>query len=145
MKILQAATYAPSAKNRQNWHFVVIEDQHKIINLAKAICNKANEYIERLDNKDMRENLQKMIPYFTVFKNAPVLIIVYAKDYGNDEVDMLKYLKEDEDKIRKCLFTNSPIQNVSAAMENLMLRENNTTKKKVTSGSSYIFIKIYFI
>lgn len=76
MKILQAATYAPSAKNRQNWHFVVIED---------------------------------------------------------------------EDKIRKCLFTNSPIQNVSAAMENLMLRENNTTKKKVTSGSSYIFIKIYFI
>ena len=74
-----------------------------------------------------------------------LFIIVYAKDYGNDEVDMLKYLKEDEDKIRKCLFTNSPIQNVSAAMENLMLRENNTNKKKVTSGSSYIFIKIYFI
>ena len=45
-----------------------------------------------------------------------LFIIVYAKDYGNDEVDMLKYLKEDEDKIRKCLFTNSPIQNVSAAM-----------------------------
>ena len=39
MKILQAATYAPSAKNRQNWYFVVIEDQHKIINLAKAIYN----------------------------------------------------------------------------------------------------------
>lgn len=120
-KILKAATFAPSARNRQNWHFVVIRDKNKINDLAQDISNKADEYINKLDNEDMKNDLKKMISYYTIFKNAPVLILIYGSTYENDAYNMQKYLGEDEEKLQKLLFPAAPIQNISAAMENLLL------------------------
>ena len=37
--ILQAAMQAPSAKNQQPWHFLVIQDSEKIIEYAKQTTN----------------------------------------------------------------------------------------------------------
>lgn len=91
-KILKAATFAPSARNRQNWHFVVIRDKNKINDLAQDISNKADEYINKLDNEDMKNDLKKMISYYTIFKNAPVLILIYGSTYENDAYNMQKYL-----------------------------------------------------
>lgn len=124
-KILKAATFAPSARNRQNWHFVVIRDKNKINDLAQDISNKADEYIYKLDNEDMKNDLKKMISYYTIFKNAPVLILIYGSTYENDAYNMQKYLGEDEEKLQKLLFPAAPIQNVSAAMENLLLAASN--------------------
>lgn len=124
-KILKAATFAPSARNRQNWHFVVIRDKNKINDLAQDISNKADEYINKLDNEDMKNDLKKMISYYTIFKNAPVLILIYGSTYENDAYNMQKYLGEDEKKLQKLLFPDAPIQNISAAMENLLLAASN--------------------
>ncbi|MEW9079309.1 nitroreductase family protein [Terrisporobacter glycolicus] len=124
-KILKAATFAPSARNRQNWHFVVIRDKNKINDLAQDISNKADEYINKLDNEDMKNDLKKMISYYTIFKNAPVLILIYGSTYENDAYNMQKYLGEDEEKLQKLLFPAAPIQNISAAMENLLLAASN--------------------
>ena len=124
-EILKAATYAPSAVNRQNWHFVVIRDKEKIEKIAECIATKGNEYLNKLDRDDMKIGLKRLIPYMSFFKDAPVLIIVYAKYYENDEYNMLKYLGEDEEKLQKSLFPMSHIQNVSAAMENLLLAASN--------------------
>ena len=37
-QIVLAGQYAPSAMNRQNWHFTVLQNQEKIQSLAKAIA-----------------------------------------------------------------------------------------------------------
>ena len=124
-KILKAAIFPPSARNRQNWHFVVIRDKNKINNLAQDISNKADEYINKLDNQHMKNDLKRMISYYTIFKNAPVLILIYGSGYENDAYNMQKYLGEDEEKLQKLLFPTAPIQNVSDAMENLLLAASN--------------------
>lgn len=103
-KILKAATFAPSARNRQNWHFVVIRDKNKINDLAQDISNKADEYINKLDNEDMKNDLKKMISYYTIFKNAPVLILIYGSTYENDAYNMQKYLGEDEKNYKNYYF-----------------------------------------
>ncbi|MDO7206329.1 nitroreductase family protein [Paraclostridium bifermentans] len=43
IEIIKAGTYAPSGKNLQNWHFVVVTDKEKV----KAIANivEKREYL----------------------------------------------------------------------------------------------------
>ena len=36
-QILAAATQAPSGKNVQNWHFVVVRSRHKIVEITKIV------------------------------------------------------------------------------------------------------------
>ncbi|WMT80586.1 hypothetical protein TEMA_09070 [Terrisporobacter mayombei] len=103
----------------------MIRDKNKINDLAQDISNKADEYINKLDNEDMKNDLKRMISYYTIFKNAPVLILIYGSGYENDAYNMQKYLGEDEEKLQKLLFPTAPIQNVSAAMENLLLATSN--------------------
>lgn len=42
-----------------------------------------------------------MTYYHTLFKNAPIIILVYLSFYENDAYNMLKYLREDEYEIIK--------------------------------------------
>lgn len=39
-KMLKAATLAPSGKNMQNWHFVIVKNKDKINELADIIAKK---------------------------------------------------------------------------------------------------------
>lgn len=41
MKILEAARMAPSARNRQDWKFVVVKDRKKREKLSEAACNQS--------------------------------------------------------------------------------------------------------
>ena len=41
-EIVLAGQYAPSAMNRQTWHFTVLQNQEKIQSLAKAIAKELN-------------------------------------------------------------------------------------------------------
>ena len=50
--ILQAAVYAPSARNRQPWHFVVVQDRERL------------------------EEIVQVHPYSTMLRQAPCAIIV---------------------------------------------------------------------
>ena len=38
--MLKAATYAPSAKHQQNWHFDVITNKEKIDEIAKVVGDR---------------------------------------------------------------------------------------------------------
>lgn len=69
-EILDAAIYAPSASNKQPWHFTVIQNKElldMLNNSFKEIAKKSdNDYIKRVgENK-----------YFHVFYNAPTVILV---------------------------------------------------------------------
>ena len=73
-RLINAAIHAPSAANRQEWHFTVITDQSlldKISNDAKSFMTHTRpiELPETLYDKLQREN-------FNIFYNAPLLIVI---------------------------------------------------------------------
>lgn len=124
IKILDSVRVAPSGKNCQNWHFIVVRNQEFKEKIAQAIRLKNEEIASVMDKKDPEKGLRfrKFVKNFTLFYlNAPVLIIVYATDYypsGYYEMSFADYPKEEIDK----LFIRNPgMQNIGAAVENMTL------------------------
>lgn len=73
-EILDAGIYAPSATNKQPWHFTVIQNKEIIDSLSngfKEIAKKSdNEYVRRVgENKK-----------FHVFYNAPTVILISGEE-----------------------------------------------------------------
>ena len=123
-EIIKAATYAPSGKNKQNWHFVVIRNANLIEQISDTIKDKANTLASKLDDEEAKNNFLKFIPYFTFFTNAPVLILVYAGPYPSSGYDILESTNHKEDASR-VLNASPRIQNIGAAIENLLLAAAN--------------------
>lgn len=121
IEILKAGTYAPSGKNLQNWHFVVLTDESKINSISKCILNRGTELSSKVTNDEAKNLFLKMLPYYTAFKGAPVLILVYASKYPNTEYNILELADEPKELLEKALFSNPGIQNIGAAMENILL------------------------
>ncbi|QXM05530.1 nitroreductase family protein [Crassaminicella indica] len=125
-KMIEAATYAPSGKNVQNWHFVVITNKEKIEQIAKIIERKNAELADALKNEAMKKSFTKFLRFSTVFRNAPVLVLVYTEtSYKPTGLDVLKEIGASTEEIHNLSKTNPAIQNIGAAMENLMLAAAN--------------------
>ena len=69
-EIVEAAIYAPSATNKQPWHFTVIQNKELIdwlnTNFKELAKNSDNDYIKRVGVNEK----------FHVFYNAPTVILV---------------------------------------------------------------------
>lgn len=120
-ELLKAATWAPSGKNLQNWHFVVITDARKIAEIARLVEDKNAKLAEYLTDEAKIKTFRGSVPYHTVFKGAPVLILIYASPYESiadllteagilPQAEALRYGRP-----------NPGIQNIAAATENLLL------------------------
>lgn len=124
-EIIRAATYAPSGGNVQNWHFVIIKNKNKIEELVKIIEKKNDELVNNSKDEDKKIKFRKYLRFQTVFKTAPVLILIYAGPYNSPDlvlaVDLLKESGAPKDEIDRYLKTVPGIQNIAAAMENLLL------------------------
>ncbi|SHJ85213.1 nitroreductase family protein [Propionispora hippei] len=119
-QILAAATQAPSGKNLQNWHFVVVKNAALIANMAAAVREKNRQLAEYLPEEE-RKPFTAMVEYHTVFRQAPVVILAYAGPYPTVAESLLKGGRMPEQEARKYAKANPAIQNVAAAMENLTL------------------------
>jgi nitroreductase len=119
-QIIKAATYAPSGKNQQNWHFVVVKNKAKIAEIARAVENKNAELAEFIP-EEKRKAFRGMVGYHTIFKNAPVLILVYAGPYPTVADDLTEAGIMSADDIAPLARVNPGVQNIAAAMENLLL------------------------
>lgn len=124
-EMIKAATYAPSGKNVQNWHFVVVRDKEKIQEMARIIEKKHEEVAAYTKDEKKREKFMKFLRYFTVFKNAPSVVIVYAGEYPVTALDLLKEGGASKEEIHSLLKPSPGIQNIGAAMENLLLAAAN--------------------
>ncbi len=124
-KIIKAATYAPSGKNKQNWHFVVVKNKQKIDEMASIIEKKAHEMVEGLCDEDQKNKFLKFLKYATIFKNAPVTILIFAGSYPTTGLDLLKAKGASNEEIEELLRPSPGIQNIGAATENLMLAAAN--------------------
>ncbi|EAX46699.1 nitroreductase [Thermosinus carboxydivorans Nor1] len=124
-EILKAAIYAPSGKNLQNWHFVVVKNKAKIAEMAQIVERKNAELAELLPSEEKRKAFRGMVAYHTVFKKAPVVILVYAGPYPTLATDLAEAKAAPLDLIHALARPNPGVQNIAAAMENLLLAAAN--------------------
>ncbi len=124
--IIDAGRLAPSGKNSQNWHFIVMTEQKDKEELAEVIKAKHkkiyNEMIKIDEQKAKR--FEKFLNHFTLFYlNAPVHIIVMAKDYYPTGYFEYSLIGEDKSLVDDLLYKKNPgMQNIGAAMENMTLQ-----------------------
>lgn len=124
-KIIEAAIKAPSATNRQNWHFVIVRDKNKIDNMAKIVVDKNAKISEMIEDKEMRLKFKSMLNYHTIFKKAPTVILLYTTHYQNVISDLYDKGKIESSEYEKIKRVNPSLQNISAAMQNLLLAAAN--------------------
>ena len=123
-EIINAATYAPSGKNRQNWHFVVVKNREIIEKMSGAIEAKGKELVAGLEEQESKDFL-KYLPFYSFFTKAPVTVLVFAGPYPTTGAELLRAKGASEEEIRELEKHNPGIQNVAAAMENLLLAAAN--------------------
>ena len=121
IELLKAGTYAPSPKHQQNWHFVVLQNRDMINEMAD-IVTKSHENIGRLakDEKDFKRHMST-IDYYTCFRHAPVVIIVYSCEYKMIEYKILKENNASKDVLDILVSPQSAAQGIGAAVENILL------------------------
>lgn len=123
-EIIKAATQAPSGKNRQNWHFVVVKNRDIIEKIGKAIEEKGKELVRGVPEEKSKDFL-KYLPFYSFFTQAPVTVLVFAGPYPTTGADLLRAKNAPEEEILELEKHNPGIQNVAAAMENLLLAAAN--------------------
>jgi len=120
-EIIKAALHAPSGKNVQNWHFVIIRNKEKINELVKVVEDKNLEIASKIIDEKIKETFTKSQRYHTAFRNAPCLILVYVGEYTPTGLEELKVINEDLSVIEELHNTAPGVQGAAAAMENLIL------------------------
>lgn len=121
IEIIKAGTFAPSPKHQQNWHFVVIQNKEIIQDLAD-IVRQSHENLGKLakDEKDYKRHMS-VIDYYTCFKDAPVLVVVYGCAYKMIEYKILKDNNAPKAQLDQLIAPQSGAQAIGAAVENMLL------------------------
>jgi len=117
-EIVEYAVEAPSASNKQMWHFVAVKNKEKLKAMADAVSKKIDELGEKTSAPG--EKLKGIKAYSTFFAKAPVTIAVLCKTYESGTDELLKkagYTKEERDRLR----ARPDIQSIGAAIQNLLL------------------------
>ena len=112
LHLIEAATWAPSAHNRQPWRFVVITQPEVKERLAQAMGNRlrADRTADRDDSDDIEQDVARSYARLT---EAPVLILVCLS-----MADMDKY----PDSRRAQNERMMAVQSTAMAGQNLMLQ-----------------------
>ncbi len=121
LKMLEAATYAPSPKHQQNWHFVVVQNQELIDEMEKIVARCHRHIAELTSTEEEKQKYMALLPYYTNFKRSGCAIMVYNKAYYMVEEKILKASQVDTKIIEQMKSTHSDIQGIGAAVENFML------------------------
>ena len=72
IKMLDAAIHAPSPKNQQTWHFVVIQNNELINKIADIVTKNHINLAEMAKEEKQRKLMMNLLSYYTCFRNAPV-------------------------------------------------------------------------
>jgi len=77
-RILEAASWAPSGKNLQNWRFFVLQGSHR--DTALQVTQKAWDAIRPALEKRLKPSLYAFTErFFYTFGGAPVVIFAYSQ------------------------------------------------------------------
>ncbi|MDR1066316.1 MAG: nitroreductase family protein [Clostridiales bacterium] len=121
--MIDAARLAPSGKNLQYWHFIVVKDDGLRRKIAQAISAENERISSLMDVKDKTkaDRFRKFAKHFTLFfVDAPALVIVMSKQYepsGYNEMQLA-----DLDPSWLINEKNPGMQSLGAALEHFTLR-----------------------
>lgn len=121
MACLEAACQAPSPKHQQNWHFVCIQNRALIAEITKVVEASHEAIAQYAADEKEREKFMKLMRYYTLFKDAPVVVVVYAKPYFMIEEKILKAYDAKQEVVESLKSTQSAAQAIGAAVENFLL------------------------
>ncbi len=119
-QVLEAATLAPSASNRQPWRFLVVKNPERIAAMAAAV-RLAKERVATHIDDGCRDAFLAYGDYFTRFEGAPLVIGVLCRG-----AQVLSHLvrptlpEEDRRNIAR-MERDSGLIGAAMAMENLLL------------------------
>lgn len=121
LAMIQAATYAPSPKHQQNWHFVVLQNREKIQELARIVYDSHKEIGRLAKNEQDFKRHMSVINYYTSFKYAPVVILVYGCEYKMIEYKIMQENNASQEILNMLMSPQSAAQAIGAAVENFLL------------------------
>lgn len=124
-EIIKAATYAANGKHLQPWHFVVIKGEDKIKELADIVENEHHSLVSRIKNEEVKNNFSKYLKYQTLFKYAPVVVLVYGGPYPTTGLDVYEDLGATQLEIEDLKKPNACMQTIGASIENMLLAASN--------------------
>ena len=114
-QLIDAAVHAPSGKNQQNWHFVVVRNKQLIQDMVKLVEAKHEKLLPFIPDAEKQKLFKGTVGYHTVFKNAPVVILAFAGPYPvpsddlvagpgltQQEIDVLKQTKPGIQRCKTC-------------------------------------------
>jgi nitroreductase len=125
LQILDAGRLAPSGKNSQNWHFLVVRSPEVKKQIAQAIIDKTEEVASLMDQKDPEKGnrFRSFTKAYTLnHLAAPVWILVYAKSYTTSGYEELRFAGYPKEVLDQLLQRSPSMQNIGAAMENMTLQ-----------------------
>jgi nitroreductase len=78
-RIIEAASWAPSASNRQDWEFRVVTSSSVKEKMQGIVRSRWESVLSKSSSEVIKEELQKYVSMFDWFSHAPALIIISAK------------------------------------------------------------------
>ena len=121
MRAIEAATHAPSGMNKQPWRFVVVASESVKAEMVTRVSHEIETILTLLAGDEYAERVAGYLRnYATLFRNAPFIINVLYREYGQVIASLLErsnisYPENQEEA------ANPAMQSVSAAIQNLQL------------------------
>jgi nitroreductase len=123
VKMVEAARLAPSGKNIQNWHYIVIKDGGLIRQVGEAVARERDEIAAALGKSDAERagRFRKFVTNFTLFfTKAPALIVVMSERYApSGYYELLATGRDPEWLVHE---KNPGMQSLGASIEHLLLK-----------------------
>lgn len=118
--IVELATMAPSASNKQMWRFIAVTNRQALQEMKDAVSRKLDEFMEWPEAREFADRLQAAKGWSTFFAEAPVTIVVLGEPYESAIDKLLEKRGWDRPAI-DALRQRADIQSIGAAIENLSL------------------------
>ncbi len=119
-EILEAATWAPSAKNGQQWRFTVLKDASK-----KRLTDLFRSELQTLSSKIGEKQMGSSLSSCRIMEQAPVLVMVWTASGGRTQGAVRALVAAPADDMRaraQALGHKAELQSVAAAIQNMLLK-----------------------
>ena len=113
LRMVEAATWAPSAGNTQNVRFLVVED-HALLSRMKGIVD---EILARVTGKEIPPG---KINYHNLFAAAPAAVCVVGKPYESATDRQMREKDPERHRVRRYQ-VNAGLQSVASAITQFLL------------------------
>ncbi|HUT35537.1 MAG TPA: nitroreductase family protein [Planctomycetota bacterium] len=78
-RLIEAASWAPSASNRQDWRFTVVTSAERKQEMADAVRRRWDAIVAANRDCGLIEEVERYVASFARFAQAPALIVVSAR------------------------------------------------------------------